>query len=336
MGCIIRPHPPCVQINKLMCAIEFIDGIFALRSGMDVRQLEMFRAVAEAGSFTAAAQRLHVSQSAISRQLKLLEEELGTLVLERTGRGVNVTPEGHILLAAANRIWRDLQEVAAQIADTQTLQRGVISIGGGMTVCLHILPKLLKKFRALYRNVDLRITTGTADQLLQALRAHELDLLLLTLPIVGADLEVVPVLKEEMIVIAAKNHALARSRSVDARTLARSPLILFERGSNTRRVLDEFFLAQQTAVNVVMETENVEIIKAMVAHGLGLTILPYGALASDLRQGRFAWARIRGAQLYRETGWIYLKSAHRPRSIAEVLRVFDEMKEQFGGKPAGR
>ncbi|HEX8407928.1 MAG TPA: LysR family transcriptional regulator [Thermoanaerobaculia bacterium] len=303
---------------------------------MDVRQLEMFRAVVEAGSFTGAALRLHVSQSAISRQLKLLEEELGTLLLERTGRGVNVTPEGHILLTTANRIWRDMQEVVAQIADTQKLQRGVISLGGGMTVCLHILPKLLKKFRVLYKNVDLRITTGTADQLLHSLRAHEVDLLLLTLPIVGTDLEVLPVLREEMLVITAKNHVLTRTRSVDAKSLARYPLILFERGSNTRRVVDDYFLAQQKPMNVVMETENVEIIKAMVANGLGVTILPYGALAADLRQGRFAWARIRGAHLYRETGWVYLKSAHRARAIAEVLRVFDEMKDQFGGKPAGR
>src|SRR5215210_1316253 len=98
-----------------------------------------------------------------------------------------------------------MQEVVAQIADTQNLQRGVISLGGGMTVCLHILPKVLKKFRTLYKNVDLRITTGTSDQLLQSLRAHDVDLLLLTLPIVAADLEVLPVLREEMIVTTAKN-----------------------------------------------------------------------------------------------------------------------------------
>jgi DNA-binding transcriptional LysR family regulator len=302
---------------------------------MDVRQLEMFRAVVDAGSFTGAAQRLHVSQSAISRQLKLLEEELGTLLLHRTGRGVAVTPEGMILLATANRIWRDMQEVVAHIADTKKLQSGQISIGGGMTVCLHILPKLLKKFRGLYKNIDLRVLTGTADQLLQALRAHELDLLLLTLPIAGDDLEVQPVLREEMVVVTAKNHALTRARTIEPRTLARYPMVLFESGSNTRKAIDAFFLTQQLPVNVVMETENVEIIKAMVANGLGVTVLPYGAMARELRTGRFAWARVRGARLYRETGWVYLKSAHRPRAIAEVLRVFDEMKEQFGGKPPG-
>lgn len=303
---------------------------------MDVRQLEMFRAVAEAGSFTAASQRLHVSQSAISRQLKLLEEELGTLVLERTGRGVNVTPEGQILLSAANRIWRDMQEVVAQIGDTQKLQRGLVSLGGGMTVCLHVLPKLLKRFRTLYKNVDLRITTGSADHLLHSLRSHDVDLLLLTLPIVGADLEVAPVLKEEMIVVTPRNHPLTRSRKCDAKDLARYPLILFERGSNTRKVIDDFFMSEQAPMNVVMETENVEIIKAMVQSGVGVTILPHGALQADLRQRRFGWARVRGEQLYRETGWVYLKSAHRPRAIAEVLRVFAEMKEQFGGKPPGR
>ena len=78
-----------------------------------------------------------------------------------------------------------------------------------------------------------------------------MDLLLLTLPIVGADLEVVPVLKEEMLVITARNHVVTRTRSVDAKSLARYPLILFEPGSNTRRVVDDFFLAHQTAVNVV-------------------------------------------------------------------------------------
>ena len=300
---------------------------------MDVRQLEMFRAVVAAGSFTAAAQRLHVSQSAISRQLKLLEEELGTLVLQRTGRGVAVTPEGQILLATANRIWSEMQEVVAQIGDTQKLQRGSISIGGGMTVCLHVLPKLLKRFRTLYKNVDLRITTGRADQLLQALRSHEIDLLLLTLPIDAPDLQVLPVLKEEMIVVTPKNHALSRAKTVEAKQLARYPLILFESGSNTRKGIDEFFFDQQLSPNVVMETENVEIIKAMVASGVGMTVLPYGSVSADLRAGRFGWSRVRGHRFHRETGWVYLKSAHRQRAIAEVLRVFDEMKGQFGGGP---
>jgi DNA-binding transcriptional LysR family regulator len=303
---------------------------------MDVRQLEMFRAVAEEGAFTRAADRLHVSQSAISRQIQLLEEELGTMLLHRTGRGVSLTAHGELLLATANRINREIQGVVSQISDTLALQRGLLSLGGGMTVSLYILPKLLKKFRSLYKNIDLRITTGEADFLLRLLRTGQVDLALLTLPIVAADLEVRPVLKEEMVVVTARNHALARTRTIESKSLRRYPFVLFESGSNTRKVLDEFFREEQIAAKVVMETENVEIIKAMVASGLGVTLLPYSAIAGELRTGRFVWTRVRARRLYRETGWVYPQSEHLPRPVSEVLRVFDLMKHQFGGKPPGR
>ena len=303
---------------------------------MDVRQLDMFRAVAEEGTFTRAAERLHVSQSAVSRQLQLLEEELGTLLFHRTGRGVTLTGPGELLLTTANRVNRDLQEVASQISETHQLQRGVLKLGAGMTVCLYILPKLLKKFRTLYKNLDLRVVAGSSDDILRMLRTNQLDLALLTLPIVAADLEIKPVLKEEMVVVTARGHLLTRERAVDPSALGRHPMILFESGSNTRHVLDEFFREQEIPVNVVMETENVEIMKAMVANGLGVSVIPYDAIMGELRSGRFGWARIRGHRLYRETGWVYVKSDYVRRSISEVLRVFDMMKEQFGGKVPGR
>ncbi|HEX9161384.1 MAG TPA: LysR family transcriptional regulator [Thermoanaerobaculia bacterium] len=303
---------------------------------MDVRQLEMFRAVVEEGAFIRAAERLHVSQSAISRQLQLLEQELKTLLLHRTGRGVTLTPDGEVLLNTAHRVNSELQEAVSQISGARELQHGLVSLGGGMTVALYIFPKLLKKFRSLYKNVDLRVTTGETDALLRLLRTRQLDLALLTLPIVAADLEIRPVLKEEMVIVTPTNHVLTRERIVDPKRLARYPFVLFEAGSNTRKEIDDFFLEEEIPVNVVMQTENVEIIKAMVASGLGITILPFSAIAPDLRHGRFAWARIRARRLYRETGWVYLKSEYLPRAVTEVLRVFDEMKRQFGGKPPGR
>lgn len=299
---------------------------------MDTRQLDMFRTVAEEGAFTAAAERLHISQSAVSRQVKLLEEELGALLFHRTGRGVTLTREGELLLTAANRIAVEMQDVVSQISETKELQRGLLSIGGGMTVCLYILPKLLRKFRAQYKEVDLRVTTGTTETVLRLLRNREIELALLTLPIVAPDLEIIPVLKEEMVLVTAGKHALTRERTVDPRALARYPLILFERGSNTRKVVDELLLREGVPSNVIMETENVEIIKTMVASNLGVSILPYAAIAPDMRSGRFAWARLRGGRIYRETGWVLLKSDYVPRAVTEVLRIFDGMKNQFVGQ----
>ena len=112
--------------------------------------------------------------------------------------------------------------------------------------------------------------------------------------------------------------------------MARFPLILFERGSNSRKVVDEFFVEEEVPVNVIMETENVEIIKSMVAAGLGVTVIPFNAIAHEVRTGRLGWTRLRGHHLYRETGWVHLKSDYLPRSVTEVLRIFDSMKTQFG------
>jgi DNA-binding transcriptional LysR family regulator len=96
---------------------------------MDVRQLEMFRSVAEEGGFTRAAERLHVSQSAVSRQVKLLEEELGSLLLHRQGRRVALTSSGELLLKLANRVQRDMQDALWQIAETGKLHRGQLHLG---------------------------------------------------------------------------------------------------------------------------------------------------------------------------------------------------------------
>ena len=300
---------------------------------MDFRQLEMFRSVAEQGTFTRAAAHLHISQSAVSRQVKLLEEELGQVLLHRGAHAVTLTEAGELLLKTANRVQRELQDAVWQLSERQKLGGGSVHLAGGMTVCMSVLPRLLKKFRSLYRGVDLRVTSASSEAILRLLRQHEVDLGLLTLPIVASDLEVVPALKEEMVVVTAARHPLARRAAVEPASLGRFPLILYESGSNTRKVLDLFFQEESVPARVAMETENVEIIKAMVAAGLGITIIPFAAVARDVRQGRFACTRVKGRRLYRETGWVYPRSDYVPRAVTELLRLFDEMKGQFAGRP---
>jgi DNA-binding transcriptional LysR family regulator len=266
--------------------------------------------------------------------VKLLEEELGGVLLHRGARRVSLTPAGELLLKMANRVHRDMQDVVSQISDTHALRRGSLTLAGGMTVCMYILPGVLKKYRRLYPQVDLRVVSGASELILRKIRTHEVDLGLLTLPITAPDLEVRQVLREEMVVVTAPGHPLARERSVDARSLGKFPLILYESGSNTRRVLDRFFAEESVPMNVAMETENVEIIKAMVASGLGITIVPFQAVARDVQaHGRLAYRRVRGQRLFRETGWVYLKTDHLPRTISEMLRVFDAIRSQFGGRP---
>src|SRR5262245_12957155 len=127
---------------------------------MDLRQLEIIRAIADTGSFTAAGEKLHVSQSAISRQILLLEEELGESVFHRIGRRIRITPAGEALLQLSHRVFQDLQETVTAISEKQESLRGALRLVGGMTVCLYVFPTLLSEVRGVHPNLDLKVTAG--------------------------------------------------------------------------------------------------------------------------------------------------------------------------------
>jgi DNA-binding transcriptional LysR family regulator len=293
---------------------------------MDLRQLEIIRAIAGAGSFTAAGQRLRVSQSAISRQILLLEDELGEPVFHRLGRRVRITPAGEALLQLSHRVFQDLQDTVAAISDKQESLRGTMRLVGGMTVCLYVFPALLAEVRRLHPQLELKVTVGSAETSIAMLRSGAGDLGLLTLPVQAGDLVSTPVLEEELLLITYPSHPLARKQAITAADLDQEHVILFETGSVTRQVVEGFFRQERISPQVVMETENVEIIKAMVRHGLGISIIPWQAAAADVRTGQLFCSRLAGHALMRRTGWLYPKMSRLPRTITEVIRVFDQVR----------
>jgi DNA-binding transcriptional LysR family regulator len=171
--------------------------------------------------------------------------------------------------------------------------------------------------------------------LIRRLRSGAADLGLLTLPVDDPTLVSVPVMREELLVATAPQHPLARKRHVTPQDLVRQPFVLFESGSNSRRTIDEFFAREQVDPNVVTETENVEIIKALVRVGLGITIIPYQAVAREVRAGTLACARIAGQQLVRETGWVYLRAARVPRAVQEMMQTLETVRPRLKLSPAG-
>ncbi|NOT27009.1 MAG: LysR family transcriptional regulator [Acidobacteria bacterium] len=296
---------------------------------MDLRQLEIIRAIADTGSFTAAGEKLHVSQSAISRQILLLEEELGEAVFHRIGRRIRITPAGESLLQLSHRVFRDLQDTVAGISERQESLNGTMRLVGGMTVCLYVFPALLAEVRRTHPSLDLKITVGSADRSVAMLRSGGADLGLVTLPVEATDLVSVPVLQEELLLITYPAHPLAKKRQIHPADLDKEPFILFEAGSVTRRLVDEFFTRERIEPDVVMETENVEIIKAMVRYGLGISIIPWQAAAADVAAEALFCRRIAGHTLRRQTGWIYPKMSRLPRTVAEVIRVFEQIRGTF-------
>src|SRR5438128_6958359 len=222
---------------------------------MDLRQLEILQAIAETGSFTACGRKLHVSQSAISRQILLLEAELGEPLFLRVGRQVRMTAAAESLVQLGQRVFHDVRETVGAITDRTRELRGTLRLSGGMTVCLYVFPPLLKHLRRVHPQLDVRLRVATADRSVEEIRGGRVDAGLLTLPVDEPDLITVPVLREELLLVTPPVHPLARRRRVTTRDLGGQPFILFEAGSGTRKVIDRFFASENIEPTIVMDTE---------------------------------------------------------------------------------
>ena len=293
---------------------------------MDLRQLEILQAIADTGSFTACGRKLHVSQSAISRQIALLEEELGEPLFLRIGRKVRMTPAAEALVQLGQRVSQDVRETVASVTDRTRELRGTLRLSGGMTVCLYIFPTLVKQLRRSHPKLDVKMMVATAGRSVEEIRAGHVDTGLLTLPVDEADLVTLPVLREELLLVTMPGHPLAKRKKISAQDIAGEPFVAFEAGSGTRRVIDRFFLSENIEPNIVMETENVEVIKAMVKTGLGIGIVPYIAVAREVRARQFFVTRVEGHELVRETGWVYARANRTPRIIDELLAAFESIR----------
>ncbi len=292
---------------------------------MDLRQLEMLIAVAENRSFTRAGQKLHVAQSAVSRKIGMLEEELGERFFSRVNKKVFVTPAGETLLRYARKVFQDLRDASIEISETTRLQRGQLRIGAGMITCMYLLPPVLEKFKALYPKIHVEVITGLTDTLLPQLRDNSIELGVFTLPIQSPDLEVIPIRTEEMVVVTSTKHpVLSKKKWIRAAEIEQYPLITFPKGARTRIVLDQYFAEIGIAPHISMEAENVATIKPLVKIDLGISIVPFEAIAEETERRELHCLRIRDHKLTRQIGLVYCKADHLPKLLAELIRLFRE------------
>lgn len=290
---------------------------------MDLRQLEMFRAVAENASFTLAGEQLHVAQSAISRKIKMLEIELGDQLFKRVNKRIFLTPAGETMLRYTRRIFQELRNAALEVSDLAEMKRGKLRIGSGMTACMSLLPPVIERFQARYPKIDIQVVTGSADMLLLQIRNNILDIGVLTLPVSSTDLEVVPFTTEEMVLVASpKNRKFRNRRTMKAAELADYPMILFNHGSSTRMLLDQYFERIGVSPIVAMESESVATIKPLVQINLGVSLLPLRAVQPEARRGELHYVRVSDVKLSRNIGLVFHKSDYQPKALRELIELF--------------
>ena len=293
---------------------------------LNLDYIETFVSVIELGSFSAAAERLGLTQPAVSQQVRQLEKKLETRLVERVGRTARPTAAGAELLAHAGRIGAvvsSAMEAVSRHADGTT---GRLCIGSGATACIFLLPPVLGSLRRRFPNLDITVTTGNTAEIVKAVEENQIDIALVTLPASGRMLEITPVVKDDFVLVAPPEMELPRR--VTATNLSRLPVLLFEPGGNTRRIIDQWIARGQTTLSPVMSLGSVEGIKAMVMAGMGCAVLPGMAVPKDA--GAEMAVRPLSPPLYRELAVVI----RRDKRLSKGLKAARDALLAFGGDAA--
>jgi DNA-binding transcriptional LysR family regulator len=288
---------------------------------MEVRQLEMFLAVVESGGFSQAGEQLHVSHSAIHRQIRLLEHELHDRLLVRVGNHMELTQTGRIVLEHARRIRQDLANLRLQVGELTRAQTGHIRIGTGTTVLVLFLPPVLERYQKEYPGIEVHVMTGTADEVIQEIYNGNLDLGIVFSPTDVPKGEPVPnyelLYQEEFVLAVGKGHPLANRKTVSLPQLLDFPMIAYSKTSHIRRMLERFFENAGVTPRITMELENEEAMEKMIEINMGIAVLSKHRAVMD----KINFFRIAGHPIYCEVGMVSPKVDYAPRAVVEFARM---------------
>jgi len=299
---------------------------------MEIRQLKAFLAIAELGTFTAGARQVHITQAAISMQIRQLENELGAKLFVRAPRRVMLTEAGEQLLQRARQILRDHDAAVQEIAELAGAERGRLRLGSASAmVTTDVLPKLLREVRKQHNGSEITVVSGTSEALVQQILAGELDLAFVSLPVEARGINTERLSEDQLVAIASPRHQFAKQRTISAYTLAGEKLILGERGGNTRRLIDQFFSQAGVTLRVSMELSRQAAIRRMVEEDMGVGIVPLQSVVDAVAKGRLIRWWIEGAHINWELGIARLSGGYE----SPIMQTFLQLSRNYFG-PAER
>jgi LysR family transcriptional regulator, nitrogen assimilation regulatory protein len=252
---------------------------------MDVRALRYFQIVAECGSYSRGSELLHISQPAVSRTIRNLEEELGQRLFRRHGHGVTLTESGRMLIGRSRSILRQLEQAKAEIRDSSSTPSGTISFAVPPAAGHFLMPTLVERFAHNYPNVFLKIVGGFSGYIHDWLVRGQVDLACLHDPLPQRGFKLRPLLNEEVFLVGKVGSFPKRKDHAVIEDLATLPLILPSRPNASRRLLDSWLSPSGSVVTPRMEVDDHTIARALICQGVGFSLLTRGAIDGELRRG---------------------------------------------------
>lgn len=252
---------------------------------MNLHHLAIFHAIAETGSMSAGAERMHISQPAVSRELKEFERRMGVLLFERMPRGMRLTEAGEMLRDYATRLFEIARMAEAAVRELSEARQGQLSIGASNTIGTYILPHLVARFRHAYPGIRISMFVGNTEQVSQGVSDLRFMLGFVEGPVHMPGLQMEPFSKDEIVPVVSSNHPLNRKKRLRNADLSGQPLLMREPGSGTRELIELCLHRHGILPGGIVEFGNTESIKQAVLHGGGIAWLPRVCTHRELVDG---------------------------------------------------
>lgn len=287
---------------------------------IELWQLRTFVAVAETLNFTKASERLYLTQSAVSHQMKALEEELGVPLFIRAKSGVILTDAGKIALDYAHRILSVAEEMREQVAGPEKALAGKVRVAAATQALVYLFAPFFEEFMDAFEAVELVFrTTVSTEQTVEDILEGVADVGFASFANYSPVLQVVELFDDELVLVVGKKHRFAREQEVSIKQLEKEKWILFERGASIRRATDDFFKKVKIEPETALESNDTYFVKIMIERGLGVSLMPAWAVREETGSGKLAQVRIKKHALRRSVAMVALKGAQ-----SAPIRAFTE------------
>jgi len=297
---------------------------------VSLRQLRVFEAVARLLSFTRAAEKLHLTQPAVSMQVRQLEDEVGLPLFEKLGKQIALTEAGRELYHYSRSINRSLQEMEEVMESLKGVSRGRLSVAVASTVN-YFAPRLLAVFHQRYPGIGLKLDVTNREQLMRLLETNAVDMVLMGQPPEALDLESEAFMENPLVVVAPPDHVLAGEPRISLSRLAREIFVMREPGSGTRQAMERFFAERGIAIRHGMQMTRNEAIKQAVRAGLGLSVVSLHTIELELATGKLVVLDAEGFPLKRQWYLVY----RRAKRLSPAAMAFRELLLEEGHRLAG-
>jgi LysR family cyn operon transcriptional activator len=277
---------------------------------MELWQLRTFTAIAETLNFTKASEKLHLTQSAVSHQMKALEEELGVPLFIRAKSGVILTDAGKVALEYALRILSEAEEMREKVTGRERALAGRVRVAAATQALVYLFAPLFEEFMDAFESVELVFrTTVSTEQTVEDILEGVADVGFASLAVYSPVLQVTEIFDDELVLVVGKKHRFAKETAISIRELEKERWILFERGASIRRATDDFFKKVKIEPETALESNDTYFVKIMIEHGLGVSLMPSWAIREEVKNGKLAQIRIKGHELKRSVAMVSLKGA---------------------------